>query len=203
MKDEESHISKSAQRPPFPAFAARYGIPESQVTLDNSTVGALPRTLPAELLEHWRLFGFGSYDEGLTWTHPPKEFEAVIEEWTGLSIEEAVLLARFSFGDFVMWARRHVYFVNVHFGRIEELPSDPGFVFDEVLCDDTFLNSFVRHSLHQESVQRLGALTPHQCFAFVPALALGGTESVESVHKVTMREHLAFLAQLNGPIAIR
>jgi hypothetical protein len=150
----------------------------------------------------WRLHGFGAYANGLIWTHSPEDFEAVIEGWTGLGSKEAALVARFSFGDFAVWARGRVFFLNVHRGYVEELPG-VDFLFEEMLCDDAFLDDFARRPLHIECTQRLGSLSADQCFGFVPALALGGTESADSVHKAPLREHLALLAQFNGPVSLR
>ena len=187
----------SVRMPPFPAFVERFGSPikESPLTIDIQA--SLPSNFPVPLIEHWRIYGFGSYADGLIWTHPPSQFEAVIEDWTGISRNDAILITRHSFGDFTMWARGHLYFVNVQLGEINKLPEEVDFIFDVMLCDYEFLGKFLRKSLHQECTLKLGKCSAMECFGFVPALALGGTETVESVQKVRMSEYLAILSQIN------
>lgn len=41
-----------------------------------------------------------------------------------------------------------------------------------------------------------GPLAAHECFGFVPALALGGSEDLSCVRKVDMRVHLSLLSQM-------
>ncbi|GAB1545475.1 hypothetical protein NUACC21_81510 [Scytonema sp. NUACC21] len=60
----------------------------------------------------------------------------------------------------------------------------------------------LRSELHFQSVTRLGQLSPDECFAFVPAIALGGSETIETVQRVPIQEHLALLAQLVEPIVV-
>jgi hypothetical protein len=188
---------------PLKAFHARFGSPAPVVHADSERLELLPSGFPEVLREYWREHGFGAYGEQLIWTQPPDDFAAIVEEWIGTSAKDAALLVRFSFGDFVVWARGQIFFVNVHRGYLEELLPDVSFLFDEMLCDDAFLDNFVRRPLHVECRRRLGSLSSSACFAFVPALALGGTESSDAVQKVSIREHLALLAQVNGPLSIR
>ncbi|BAB52836.1 T6SS immunity protein Tdi1 domain-containing protein [Mesorhizobium japonicum] len=192
----------SGPKQPLEAFNARFGSPAPVGLASSEILEPLPPGFPDALGEYWGQRGFGAYGDQLIWTQPPGSFDDVIEEWIGTGAKDSVLLVRFSFGDFVVWARGRTFFVNVHRGYAEELPADVGFLFDEMLCDDAFLDNFVRRPLHAECRRRLGGLSAGDCFAFVPALALGGTESPESVQKVRMREHLAFLAQVNGPVNI-
>jgi hypothetical protein len=187
---------------PLDAFVSRFGSPAAVTLPSSHSLDSLPPGFPDSLCDYWRVHGFGAYAEGLIWTHPLSDFEAIIEEWVGTRLKDAVLLVRFSFGDFVLWTRKRVFFVSVHRGYVEELPSDVSFLFDEMLCDDVFLEKFARRSLHLQCNRRLGALSTDQCFGFVPALALGGAENADAVSKVQMGEHLAFLAQVNGPVKI-
>jgi hypothetical protein len=132
--------------------------------------------------------------------HPPQVFSAVIEAWTGLASETAALIARSSFGDFIFYSDQQIRFVDVHRGRIESMPEDVELLLEDILCDETFLEDFLRRSLHDAGVTRLGKPDRHACFGFVPALALGGSESVDSVQTEPLVEHLVFLARLNGPV---
>lgn len=185
----------------FPGFTSRHGAPANP-EFRTITPESLPQGFPQPMLDLWSRAGFGCYSDGLIWTQPPSDLAAVIEEWTNLPPTKAALIARFSFGDFAFWAGGRIFFLNVHRGRLEELPSDVEFLFEELLADDEFLENFLRLKLHRQCSGELGLLTAEECFGFVPALALGGTESVGSVAKVRLREHLAILAQVNGPVPL-
>ncbi len=183
------------------AFIARYGSPIRYQSYSKE-LNRLPSKFPQPIQELFELQGYGSYGQDLIWTHPAEDFGPVIEEWTGAKLNSAAILARFSFGDFGMWYRGRVFFVAVHRHFVEELPSEASFFFDEMLCDDKFLDSFGRRDLHDECSKRYGKLKADECYAFVPALAAGGTETIESVQKAPLREHLAMLAQMSGPLKL-
>lgn len=184
---------------PLAAFVSRFGSAAASTAPVGVRLDALPPDFPRPVLELWRLHGFGTYDNGLIWTHPPPDFDGVIEEWTGLGSKESALIARFSFGDFAMWARGRVFFVSVHTGHVQEVPGID-FLFDEMFCDDEFLDNFAGRPLHKQCTRSLGAILADECFAFVPALALGGNKSADTVRKALLLEHLALLAQINGPV---
>jgi hypothetical protein len=188
---------------PLARFSERYGLAGEKVAADSGELDILEEVVPRPLLEFWRLQGFGRYADGLIWTHNPASFQDVLTEWTNLPEREAVLIARFSFGDFCFWAEGRAYFADVHLGKATELARDIEFLFDYVLCRDQFLQDVLRLRLHQDCTTRLGRLRAEECFAFVPARALGGPCTPETVQRVALREHLALLAQLAGPIRIR
>jgi hypothetical protein len=184
------------------AFLERYGKPAGSFAGPNPVAASsVPAGFPAQMRALWERDGFGSYADGLIWTHPPTRLAAVIASWFGSGSDRACLVFRFSFGDFILWDSGRTFFVNVHRGGIEEVP-DVAFVANEMLCDDTFLDKFLRRRLHQQCTRILGQLAADECFAFVPALALGGHDSPEFVQKVKIREHLALLAEIHGPVHI-
>lgn len=55
-------------------------------------------------------------------------------------------------------------------------------------------------ALYPEAVALLGVPERDQCFGFVPLLALGGAEDVEHLRRVRLREHLAVIAEIAGPM---
>jgi len=50
--------------------------------------------------------------------------------------------------------------------------------------------------LFERACKKLGPLEFNEMYAFVPALALGGTNKLEKLKKVKVIEHLNFLADL-------
>lgn len=187
---------------PFETFASRFGRAANSFAWSGGEDIHVPAGVSEPLRRLWALHGFGSYGDGLIWTPRPSTFADLLPEWTGLSSDRAVVIARFSFGDFAFWFDHRLFFVNVHRGHLEELPGDPEFLFDEMLCDDVFLDDFLRRQLHEVCTDRLGQVAQDECFGFVPALALGGTEHLDKVRKVKLREHLAMLARINGPLPL-
>jgi hypothetical protein len=50
------------------------------------------------------------------------------------------------------------------------------------------------------ALERLGYCAYDECYGYFPALALGGSEKVENLQKVKLREHLSLLFQMVGVI---
>jgi len=66
------------------------------------------------------------------------------------------------------------------------------------LCDARYWDNALDRPTYRQARRRLGAPTRDEVYAYVPALALGGSEDVAILQKVKLREHLSFLAQLRG-----
>lgn len=187
----------------FKSFIECYGSPNNQVLPKDGELARKENILPRSLIDFWQEYGFGSYADGLIWTHPPSIFDDLIEEWTGLLPNESSLIFRTSFGDFCFWMQSRAYLLDVHAGSVDELTGDINLLFDYVLCREQFLRDVLRSSQHSQSVGYLGKLMSDECFTFIPALALGGSETTDHVQKVKLRENLALLSQISGPILMR
>ncbi|WP_324604070.1 T6SS immunity protein Tdi1 domain-containing protein [Paenilisteria weihenstephanensis] len=53
---------------------------------------------------------------------------------------------------------------------------------------------------YQEAVKKLGTPAYDECFGYVPLLALGGSEKMENLQKVKLKEHILLISALAGPI---
>ena len=60
----------------------------------------------------------------------------------------------------------------------------------------------VEEDQYTEAVNRLGKLEHDECFGYVPLLGLGGSEKVENLKKVKIREHIEIISQLVGKIGM-
>jgi hypothetical protein len=202
MPPEPQDARLSSDEMIFPEFMQRFGAPAFHKPADVEKLEARRGALPAELVRFWLTIGFGSYANGLFWTHPAALFDDIIEEWTGLSSNQVSLVFRSSFGDLCFWRKDRVYFLDVQLGRVTELARNIGFVFDYVLCREQFLRDVLRSDVHAQSVSRLGPIEPDECYCYVPVRALGGPGTPETVQRAKLREHLALLAQVAGPVTV-
>ena len=80
-------------------------------------------------------------------------------------------------------------------GGLSTVTSDLDLFFS-LLIDEDIRDRILRVALYDEAKERLGPPERDECYAFVPALALGGAETADSVQRVKIREHLGVLAQL-------
>jgi hypothetical protein len=92
------------------------------------------------------------------------------------------------------------YMVNkgVLFGQKSEGSQDIELFFELNLYDDEYLDTVLYRKRHKSAIEALGVIQSDECFAFVPAFALGGSPETSDIEKVKLREHLLFLSQLTG-----
>ena len=181
----------------FEEFRQHYAgsiIPAAPVT-DGELLGRYRNRLPEVLLEEWQISGFAGFSNGFIWLTNPEEMQFAVVEW---GLDTAWLIfGRTAFGDLLVWDGENVRCVFVHYGTVEWLADSLQMLFDFQLCDDPFLDEVLRSPKFSEALERLGAVAQDEMYTYVPALVLGGDESVEQLKKVKMREQLLLLSQLH------
>ena len=48
----------------------------------------------------------------------------------------------------------------------------------------------------------MGELKQDECFGYVPLLGLGGSEKIDNLRKVKIREHIELIAKMTGKVGM-
>lgn len=70
------------------------------------------------------------------------------------------------------------------------------------LTDDYFIEKYLEIPQYIEAVKCLGQVEHNECFGYVPVLGLGGSENVENLSKVKIKEHIEVITQLVGKVGM-
>jgi hypothetical protein len=149
--------------------------------------------LPLPLIEEWKRSGWCSFANGFFWTVDPSDFTETLEDWSIPSAGSSVF-ARTAFGNLFYWNAGWAYSLDVHTRQVDRLVDRIEIVFDYLFCSTDYCD-VLNYPLYRAAVARLGQPLYDECFAFVPALALGGGGEIETIQKVKVKEHLSLLAQ--------
>ena len=139
--------------------------------------------------------GWCAYGDGLIWLVNPDALKAPVKEWLGAT-HKAIPFARSAFAHVFLWDAEGAHMLDPHHGTLAKVVNNISVVFDYVLCRKQLLDDVLEQKLFRKALKKLGPLQHDECFGFEPAIALGGSESVENVRKVKLREHLSILSQL-------
>ena len=104
------------------------------------------------------------------------------------------------FGDIITWEKnRYLGIVKYRkgtFGIIED-----GFVyFLNDLNDEEYVKDVLDSLQYLNAISKIGEPIFDECFGYVPLLGLGGSEKVENLQKVKIKEHIELITQLVGKI---
>ena len=179
----------------FDDFERTYGPPVSCEKVDADTIRAYQGLLPEELLDHWQQVGWCAYGEGLLWFVNPQQLEDPVDDWLQTESGRPLVFLRTAFAHLYLWYDGYVYSLDVQTGSLSQVTEDIKLFFS-ILCGEKIQEKILRLQLYREAMQRLGPPSRDECYAFVPALPLGGPGTADTVQRVKLREHLAILAQL-------
>jgi hypothetical protein len=181
----------------FEQFDRTYGPPRNCEPASDEVIRAHDGALPAEILDRWREVGWCSYGDGLLWFTNPRELDDVLEDWIDVEASTAPVFLRTAFGHLYFWHEGHAQSLRVHWGDVSQVAPTAERFFNAI-CVESVQEKILMRPLFEEVKERLGPPARDECYAFVPALALGGPGTADSVQKVKLREHLGILAQLVG-----
>lgn len=180
----------------FSDFLQAHGPAAEAQSVPAETIARYRGLLPEDLLAFWQEVGWCAFGEGLLWVVDPEQLADPLAEWLGH--REALAFLRTAFGDVLFWHEGQVYYLDVLYQRVHHLTGRMDILFEVTLCDERYWDNVLDRPTYRQAQRRLGAPTCDEVYAYVPALALGGSEDPTTLHKIALREHLIFLAQLRG-----
>ncbi|KAF7762973.1 hypothetical protein PUND_b0285 [Pseudoalteromonas undina] len=195
-----------------------FGPPIKGTKPEQITIDSYKKELPNRLIEYWQKYGFCGWGDGILWVVNPEDYSEVLKKWLDethfaerekAGIDKYHVIARGAFGRLFVWGETSGQSIKINplFGML--IPSDESadLINDgpDMLIDLFFASSSksdfeeedeAERPLFERALKQLGPLEFDEMYAFVPALALGGTNKLENLKKVKVIEHLNFLADL-------
>ena len=155
--------------------------------------------LPDELAKIWEDYGFCRLLGGYLKVINPEDYQELLNE-TYFRGNISVPILTTAFGDIVTLEEgQYIGMVKYKSGNFLMLAKNfKRFV--QNLEDDYFLEKYFQISQYTDTVNKLGKLEQDECFGYVPLLGLGGSEKVDNLKKVKIREYIELISQIVGKI---
>ena len=154
--------------------------------------------LPAEFLDFWRKYGFGTFYDGFLKAINPMDYQEILKK-TYFQGDVSIPFFATAFGDLIVWAKnRFIKIVKYRYSN-NDVISDGAEYFFEDLADGE-LDADFDIKQYQEAVAKHGYLEYDECFGYVPLLLLGGKETVNNLKMVKIREHISLITEMSGGV---
>lgn len=167
--------------------------------IDVSRIEQYKGRLPEELFDFWREFGLGTFYNGYLKATDPNEYIELVQQ-SYFDGEVTIPIFATAFGDIITWEdNKYIGILKYRYQDSDIISTGFEDFFEEVeegVLDDDYFTI----KKYNAAVKKYGELEYDECFGYVPLLALGGKESVKSLKKVKMREHIALIAELTDGI---
>ncbi|MBP1853599.1 GAD-like domain-containing protein [Rhizobium halophytocola] len=174
--------------------------------------------LPDYLLQFWMDHGWCSWSNGQYWLCDPALAKPVIDYvFMGdpdLDPEKMFAFGYTAFGEIDIWYGDATIRLNLLMDKVRVEPRYFNEEHQRFQTDKMMIGSSVAgrvspaiapwedpnyNNMMPQALERLGRLQWGEIYGFVPALSMGGQNSVDNLQKVRMVEHLVFLASLEPP----
>lgn len=168
-------------------------------TVDERIILKYKDKLPGELIEVWYKYGFGTLLNGFLKLINPDEYLDILERCYR-RYEQAIPIFTTSMGDIIVWEKdKYVNLLNFRKGLVHIVSSGFNFFFDD-LKDNDFINDELMWEPYPKAYSKYGRPDYDECFGYTPLLGIGGSEKVENLKKVKIREHILINTEFMGPI---
>jgi hypothetical protein len=190
----------------FSIFLDTFGGPVDRREVPTSSIERYKGKLPNQLLEYWDEHGWCGYGDGIFWIVNPQEYEGALASWIeGTTLEQRDtyhVIARSAFGDLYLWGEKTGSSLRI-ISVLSRCVIDNFEIASEEMdreLQNFLLSTEVEYNdfddLFQPAKKKLGTLRHDEMYGFVPALMLGGPDTLDHLEKVKAVEHLTLLSQI-------
>lgn len=180
----------------FDLFVSKYPPGNDLRKPTAETLEQFQGKVPAELLNFWQEYGFGNYGGGLLKIIDPTDYIDTLTLWLGEQ-EGCLPILMTGFGTLFIYRKLSdtaddMCLLDIHNRRSGSFSTSFSDFFERIIPAENFAAQFLRVGLFQEAFAKHGGLSENEIFFFAPALAFGGTESIQYVEKgnAVVHQHL-------------
>ncbi|MFP7476963.1 T6SS immunity protein Tdi1 domain-containing protein [Terribacillus saccharophilus] len=171
--------------------------------VDVATIIKYMDLLPRELIEVWKTFGYGTFMNGFFKIINPDEYSTLVKD-TYIRNRGTIPIFTTSMGDIILFEKdenqeSYIVMVNYRKGKTKVLASKYT-LFLKFLEEDAFKQRALEWLPYPEALEKYEAPEYDECFGYTPLLGLGGTEKVENLKKVKLKEHILIITEFMGPV---
>jgi len=167
--------------------------------VDGKIINKYKGILPIELISVWESYGFGTLLGGYLKIINPDEYQAIVD-MSYFRAYVSIPIFVTAFGDIINWEEnKYIRMIKYKNGTFKGISSGFDFFWDDVITD-YFCKEFFELDKYNKAVSKLGEVEYDECFGYVPLLGLGGSEKVENLKIVKIKEHIELITQLVGII---
>lgn len=154
-------------------------------------------SVPADMLEALHGHKVTGYNNGFVTLVNPADYHDLLALW-GLEPDQCFPFLKFAFGQLIFFYDTKFRIMDPVINVVEIIGDDDDFnyIMNDLVIDEGMLVDNLLMDLYQQTVEKLGAPGLDECYAFVPALALGGDKDVNNIQRVKYKEQLIILSQL-------
>ncbi|UYO98540.1 DUF1851 domain-containing protein [Microbacterium sp. M28] len=172
--------------------------------VDREVIEAYRDRVPADVIELWETFGYGSFASGFLRVIDPAVYEAELADCIGKTQGDGVSIPIMVTGlaDLITW-EPSVGFVGVMYRdhRVSGLNSTLSGVLQMLnRARDFYLSRTLNWDIFPQAVAAHGELPYDQSFVFVPLRSIGGPEKVENLKKRETIAAIRMMVELQGVI---
>jgi hypothetical protein len=191
---------------------------EKVVRPDHATIKAYRGKLPDYLLQFWADHGWCSWSNGQYWLCDPALARPVLDYvFRGdpdLDPDRMIAYGYTAFGDIDIWYGDATIRLNLPMNKVRVEPREfdeehQRYWTDEIIVGMRLSGRVAAvmapwedenlKNMMPQALERLGRLEWGEIYGFVPALSLGGRNTVDHLRKMPLVEHLVFLAAMEPP----
>lgn len=168
---------------------------------EQSIIKTFDGKLPLQLIDFWRAYGFGIFMNGYLKIVNPTEFQPVFDTAYD-NTDDEIVFAITAMGDFLTWtgdAIRAVYFKN-GYHKIIESGDDMEWFFNMDLADEGFMQENLNDEIYKKAKEKFGKISFDECFGYEPILSAGGSEEIENLKIVKLKEHISIITMFSGKL---
>ncbi|KEZ53658.1 T6SS immunity protein Tdi1 domain-containing protein [Metabacillus indicus] len=167
------------------------------------TINKYKDVLPEELIETWKIYGYGTFLNGYLKVINPDEFSSIVSG-SYLRSEGTIPIFSTSMGDIILFEQDenqefYVVMINYRKGKTKVIASNYS-LFLRFLEDDGFRRKVLEWLPYHEAIKEYLEPAFDECFGYTPILGLGGQEKVENLKKVKLKEHILIINEFMGPV---
>jgi hypothetical protein len=156
--------------------------------------------LPKKLIDLWKDSGFGTLVNGFIKVVNPDDYKNLADEsYSNPLKNDFTVMCVTGMGDLIIWEDEYIVLLNYRKGESKIIESGFSYFLDDLL-DEEFLDEELNNKNYQEAQEKLGDLAFDECYGYVPLLGMGGSEKVENLQKVKIKEYISITTQALGRI---